>query len=106
MTNDNRRKHTRVAVDLDGTLVGSDGKEFTCQIINLSVGGALVAAESDVSVGDAVSLHCCLGRPKETIAAQATVRWISGATQGIQFMPMGARETYFLTEFLAKQQKS
>jgi hypothetical protein len=105
MTNDNRRKHTRIAVDLKGSLRTAAGVEHACQLINLSIGGALVATETNDQVGDEVELHVALGDKGQSIAAKATVRWTGQQSLGLQFMPMGARATYLITEFLAKRER-
>src|ERR1700694_1151759 len=52
--NQERRRHQRVKVVLNGRYMLLDRREFDCQTVNMSPGGALLAATTLPHIGDPV----------------------------------------------------
>ncbi len=53
----NRRAHKRIRVDLAGRFMREDRQEFDCRLIDISVGGALVVTEAEVSPSERVIVN-------------------------------------------------
>ena len=97
---DERRRHVRKQVDLAGALEYDDTR-VACHVSDMSAGGASVDLVDPPAFGARVRLLVTLPAGQE-LAIEGVVRWRRSAGIGLQFSPMGARQTYHLTEFLAQ----
>jgi Tfp pilus assembly protein PilZ len=68
-------------------------------MLNLSLGGALVAAESKLAMGKRVQISFSVPTTPEPIDVAATVRWSDGSGTGLQFDGLRAREVWALNKF-------
>lgn len=66
----------------------------------MSAGGASVDLVEPPPFGSQVRLSMTLPGGQE-LSIEAIVRWRRATGVGLQFAPMGAKQTYHLTEFLA-----
>ena len=96
---DERRRHVRKQVDLAGALAYGD-ELIECHVSDMSAGGASIDVTTPPPFGTKVKLTFTLPTGAE-LAVDGIVRWRRAAGVGIQFSPMGARQTYHLTEFLS-----
>lgn len=94
---DNRRQ-TRHLIALPVTLT-VDGTSNDCTMINLSLGGAQLAARAKYPMGTRVQLAFSVPTMPESIVVGGTVRWSSVEGVGIQFDGLRAREVWALNEF-------
>lgn len=96
---DERRRHVRKQVDLPGHIeVGEE--RFECRVSDMSAGGAFLDLPDAPAFGTKVKLVMSLPSGHD-LAIDGVIRWRRAAGVGLQFAPMGARQTYHLTEFLA-----
>jgi hypothetical protein len=95
---DNRRTSTRHAVSLEGTLaVSGEAKPVT--VMNLSLGGALIAGGTRYSMGQRVQLTLPIPTLDEAIQVGATVRWSDDKATGLQFDGLRARDVWGLNKY-------
>jgi hypothetical protein len=95
---DNRRSSTRHVVSLVGKLVLS-GASVDCTIVNLSLGGALIAQTMKHPMGARCSVAFVVPTMAEPIEIAATVRWSDDTSVGIQFDGLRARDVWALNEY-------
>ena len=95
---DNRRTSTRHAVSLAGQLT-VDGTRTRCTMMNLSLGGALVAAGTKYSMGQRVTITFTFRRSSDPIEVGATVRWSDDKATGLQFDGLRARDVWALNKY-------
>ncbi len=96
---ENRRTSTRHPVDLPATIVAGESSIDT-PMVNLSLGGALMTCHDDqIRMGQKVLVTFHIPTHSAAIEVGATVRWVSGATVGVQFDGMRAREVWSLNKF-------
>lgn len=107
------RKHPRKSIDssVGWSLPSAARVDVRCR--DISLGGCfleVVGASGNVmpAFGDAVVVYLDLpglvdetGRQVETVVP-STVRWTTSAGMGVQFGPMGARETAALLQLIGK----
>jgi hypothetical protein len=65
---------------------------------DVSLGGMFVETAFPAPFGASVSIGFVLEGLKTPVLLPATVRWTTAKGMGIQFGPLGARETYAITE--------
>jgi hypothetical protein len=94
---ENRRTSTRHAVSIVGKLVVGE-TPLDCTILNLSLGGALVAATQRPAMGERCQVTFTLPN-NHLIEIGGTVRWADGTSIGIQFDGLRARDVWALNEF-------
>jgi type IV pilus assembly protein PilZ len=102
------RKHPRASIHL-GTgwsLPGHARQDAHCR--DISLGGCFLEVASPPPFGASVIVYLDLpgivddaGRPSQT-AVPSTVRWTTSAGMGLQFGPMGAKETAALLALLGR----
>jgi len=95
---DNRRIQTRHDVSLPGTLT-IDGSTSDCTVVNLSLGGALVAAHTKYPMGSTAA-HLVLGSgaaPRDRGGRNCTV--VEHRRVGVQFDGLRARDVWAISEF-------
>ncbi len=95
---DNRRTQTRHAVSLTGKLT-INGATTDCQILNLSLGGALIAASKRYTMGQRVQVAFGVPTIEDKIDIGATVRWSNSEGVGVQFDGLRARDVWALNEY-------
>ncbi len=93
-----RRKHVRKSVTIPVALLLPERLEVTCR--DLSLGGVFVEAERTLAYGSKLTVLLRLPGLNEESSVEGTVRWGQGNGMGIQFGPMGARETAALLSLL------
>jgi hypothetical protein len=93
---ENRRSTTRHAVSIESTLT-IDGAAQRCTLVNLSLGGALVAGPK-LAMGKRVQIAFEVPRVNHAIDAAATVRWSDATGVGLQFDGLRARDVWALNE--------
>jgi Tfp pilus assembly protein PilZ len=97
MTNSERRRHSRTEVHLAARLARAASEEAST-MRDVSIGGAFVQTSAKCAYGEPVVLHVRLPGLDEEVALPGTVRWVSEDGCGIQFAPIGARETHAIVE--------
>ncbi len=95
---DNRRTQTRHDVKIQGTLA-VDGTPRNVAVMNLSLGGALIAAGVKYAMGQRVTIQFAVPTMVEPIEVGATVRWSDDKATGIQFDGLRARDVWALNKF-------
>ncbi len=95
---DNRRTSTRHAVSLPGRLT-IEGSPKDCTVVNLSLGGAQVAAGGRLSMGQRVQLAFTIPTSADAIEAGAIVRWSDDKATGLQFDGLRARDVWALNKY-------
>lgn len=95
---DNRRIQTRHDVSIPAKLT-IDGTPNDCTMLNLSLGGALVAARTRYAMGQRVQITFALPALNHAIDVGATVRWSNSGSVGVQFDGLRARDVWALNEF-------
>ena len=95
---DNRRTSKRHAVSLPGKLI-VNGAATPCTVMNLSLGGALVAAGTRFAMGQRIQISFQVPTIDEAIEVGATVRWSDDKGTGLQFDGLRARDVWGLNKF-------
>jgi c-di-GMP-binding flagellar brake protein YcgR len=62
MKHQERRKHQRVKVALNGSYMLQNRQEYSCQTLNMSPAGAALIAETPPSAGERVVAYADIGR--------------------------------------------
>ena len=94
---DNRRQ-TRHVVSLPLKFI-VDGTPNDCTLLNLSLGGALVTADTKYAMGRRVQISFHVPTMAEAIEVGATVRWSNAEGVGVQFDGLRARDVWALNEY-------
>jgi hypothetical protein len=102
---DNRRSSTRFAVSLPGK-VTIEGAVTSCTVLNLSLGGALVAAEKKLPMGMRVKIVFSIPTVEQAIDVGATVRWADNTGVGLQFDGLRALDVWGLNKYFEQLQSS
>ena len=95
---DNRRIQNRHDVSLPGKLT-INGTTSDCTVVNLSLGGALVAAHTKYPMGQRLHIAFSVPAPLHAIEVGGTVRWSNTDGVGVQFDGLRARDVWALSEF-------
>jgi type IV pilus assembly protein PilZ len=97
-----QRRHFRKPIELAVEFNVADGprKPGTCR--DFSLGGMHIDAEETAPFGANVTIHMTVGNARAPSALPGIVRWVKPGSMGVQFGLLGARETYAITELLAK----
>jgi Tfp pilus assembly protein PilZ len=101
---DNRRIQTRHDVSMAVTLT-VDGTPNDCKMMNISLGGAQIAAGRKYAMGQRVQLAFHVPTMDEAIVVGGTVRWSNAEGVGVQFDGLRARDVWALNEYF-KQRSS
>jgi type IV pilus assembly protein PilZ len=95
------RGSPRAARILDVFFVLEEGGEpFWAVSRNISLGGAFVETKEPAPFGATIGLVIILPTQAGSIRAECVVRWVNAEGMGVQFAPMGARETHELMKLL------
>ena len=98
---DERRKYKRKEVDLDAAFELEGGERVDGHVKDMSLGGAFVETSQPAPFGSKIKLFVEVdGR---ALSVDAVVRWKSRDGMGVQFGLLGAKDTYQVTEFLARR---
>lgn len=95
---DNRRIQTRHDVSIPVKLT-VDGTSKDCTMLNVSLGGAQVAAGTKYAMGQRVHMAFHVPTMSEAIEIDGTVRWSSVEGLGVQFDGLRARDVWALNEY-------
>jgi hypothetical protein len=95
---DNRRTAIRHVVSIAGKF-STTGAPADCSIVNLSLGGALLAASKRHAMGERCHITFKIPTMEEPIDIGATVRWSDDSSVGIQFDGLRARDVWALNEY-------
>jgi hypothetical protein len=95
---DNRRIQTRRDVSIPAKLT-IDGTPSDCTMLNISLGGALVAAKARYAMGVRMQIAFSVPTLNHAIEVGATVRWSNADGVGVQFDGLRARDVWALNEF-------
>jgi hypothetical protein len=68
-------------------------------VLNLSLGGALVAVGARLAMGQRVLISFTVPTIEEAIEVGATVRWSDDNSTGLQFDGLRARDVWGLNKF-------
>jgi hypothetical protein len=94
---DNRRSSTRHTVSIP-TKVTIDGAARDCTMVNLSLGGALIAGVK-LAMGKRLQVVFSIPTADAAIDIGATVRWTDDNGIGLQFDGLRARDVWALNEY-------
>jgi hypothetical protein len=93
------RRHSRTVIDVP---VEFAGKEATDRIAgrarDISLGGMFIETDRPLPFSAEVTVHVVLPAQKAAFALPGVVRWNRDGGMGVQFGPLGARETHAITE--------
>jgi hypothetical protein len=99
-----KRTSTRHDVSLRATIeIGGDTHET--QLLNLSLGGALIAHSGRVPTGERVRVTFNIPTHDKPIEVGGSVRWASESALGIQFDGLRAREVWSLNKFFESMEE-
>lgn len=96
---DNRRSSTRHTVSILGKLAMGTQPNGDCTIVNLSLGGALIAQTKRHPMGLRCHIAFRVPTMEELIEVGAVVRWSDETSVGIQFDGLRARDVWALNEY-------
>jgi hypothetical protein len=100
MTTPHRRVTVRKRAELD--LRFGSGEERTAgRSQNLSLGGAFIHTQGEITFGEELEIFIRFPGFTETRCLPAIVRWAGENGMGVQFGSLDAHTTYELTEYLA-----
>lgn len=94
----NRRIQTRHVVSLP-IILTVDGTANDCTMLNLSLGGAQVVANTKFSMGQRVQVRFHIPTTADAIEVGGTVRWSNAEGVGVQFDGLRARDVWALNEY-------
>jgi hypothetical protein len=93
-----KRSQTRHEVSIPATLA-IDGTSKDCTLLNLSLGGALLAAHGKLAMGQRIRISFHVPTIGDAIEVGATVRWSNADGVGVQFDGLRARDVWALNEY-------
>jgi hypothetical protein len=102
---DNRRIQTRHDVSIPVKLT-VDGTSSDCKLLNISLGGAQLAAHAKYGMGQRVSVAFHVPTMVEAIEVGGTVRWSNVEGVGVQFDGLRARDVWALNEYFKQLSSS
>ena len=94
---DNRRQ-SRHDISIPAKLT-IDGTPNDCTMLNLSLGGALVAADAKYAMGQRVQIAFHVPTMEDAIEVGGTVRWSNRDGVGVQFDGLRARDVWAINEY-------
>lgn len=99
MSEQRRYVRSMVAVDLVYAELGA-AHSFAGTGTDLSVGGIFITTRAKFEAGTPIVLRLRPLIVHDELSLQGTVRWLNNVGFGVQFAPLGAKDTYILTEYL------
>ena len=97
------RHHPRKDLHLPVAFQSGDGPRIDAACDNISLGGMFIETKEPGSYGMTLRITIQLPGLKQETRIDAVVRWHKGTGMGVQFGPMGARETHALTVLISGQ---
>jgi uncharacterized protein (TIGR02266 family) len=93
------RRHQRAPVDLpvEFATKNSDAR-ISGRATDLSLGGMFIRTAHPPPFGSEVLVYATLTAKKAAFELAAVVRWTRDDGMGLQFLPLGARETHAIME--------
>jgi hypothetical protein len=95
------RRATRHPVSIAAKLT-IEGKPVDAMVMNLSLGGALVALPTKHAMGQRIEISFKVPTADQAIEVGTTVRWTEGTGIGLQFDGLRARDVWALNEFFKR----
>ncbi len=97
-----KREHQRSELDAEVLATSRDGQSWTTRAVDISLGGMFLSGEPRAPIGAEIAMtfdmpH--LGR----VTLPAFIRWSSARGFGVQFGPIGARETHVIGRLVRDQ---
>jgi hypothetical protein len=92
-----KRRSVRVGLELP-VVVEHAGARVQGRTANIGFGGAFIRTPERFAYGERVELWLPLLGPETVSCLSSIVRWSDDSGFGVQFLGMGAREAYALTE--------
>jgi uncharacterized protein (TIGR02266 family) len=93
------RRHSRAVLDVDVEFASKGSAERTIgRAKDISLGGIFITTDKPLPFSTEVVVHVTLPAQKAPFALPGVVRWTRDGGMGIQFAPIGARETHAITE--------
>lgn len=74
--------------------------------VDISLGGMFVSSEFPAEFGVEVTIHLTLDDASPELILPAIVRWTRPDGMGVQFGPLGARETFAITQIVRRYEES
>jgi type IV pilus assembly protein PilZ len=71
---------------------------------DISLGGMFIETDIPCTFGELLLVYAALQRGSRLLVLPATVRWTSPSGMGVQFGPLGARDTHQISEFVFRAQ--
>lgn len=96
-----KRKHPRRPVHPPVAFARIGGERVDAICHDLSLGGAFLECASPAAFGDAVIVYLSLPGVEQEVEVESVVRWTRPGGMGVQFGPMGARDTHALVSLLS-----
>lgn len=96
-----KRKHSRHSLQLDVEFAAKGSETRTqARLRDLSLGGVFVETRETLPFRAEVTVYMRLPGVSFELVLGGVVRWTRADGMGVQFSPMGARETHAITEAL------
>jgi Tfp pilus assembly protein PilZ len=101
------RRHHRVPFS-EPVVFARKGSEsrVSGQSHDISIGGMFIQTQSPAPFGAEVVIHLHVPGEASAFALPAIVRWTEPGGMGVQFQPLGARETHSITELVAEHDEN
>src|SRR5690606_10702058 len=96
-----KRRHRRVPLEVSVECKSVNDSTFTCVALSkdLSLGGMYVISSCIPDFGMKLTVSLTLPGSKAPLHLPAIVRWFSRDGFGVQFEPLGAKETHAITRY-------
>ena len=95
-----KRFHPRVSVDLPISCEQPGSEAIVGTAKDLGLGGMFIESSERPAFGSSVTILIRLPQTKTEARLPAIVRWSTEQGFGVQFQPLGARETYAISALL------
>ena len=93
------RRHSRAPLEVPvEAVVRASGDRIPGTSKDISLGGMQLNLHGELPFGEEIEVHLTLPGQNAPCTLPAVVRWQRANTVGVQFRPLGARETYAITE--------
>ena len=96
-----KRRHSRVPFRTAFSCESPDGKVFAALATDMSLGGMFLECDTAPAFGTQLTLIGRLPGAETLLRLPAVVRWSKPNGVGLQFGPLGARETHALTQLFS-----
>lgn len=97
-----RRRLTRVPVELDVTIEFADGRRTATRATDIGLGGMFIESSESPSYGDTLTVHAVLAGAGGPSRLPAVVRWVTESGFGVQFGLLTARETHAIARIIQR----